>query len=299
VVLSFALGAQAGDGKIEINQQKALAGGVTSCDTAGFPVSICAPGAYVLTSDLDYDSASSSGIEAHVFDVSIDLNGMAVRGSNSCTPGPSGWVTSCALSLVNFYKGIGLTGRGVIENGRVIGAKSHGIEAGPAVVVRNVLVSDSGGYGIAVGDRARVSQVIATSNLAGGVALGGGSATDVVASYNGGAGMTAGGTATLEQIVAEANGSRGIHLAGLGCQLSGFAAKSNAANGVFAADGAVVTSGAIRDNGVADSNFCGLEGSGGASFRGVNITAGAGGNPATACGMANAGGNFCQGVPCP
>jgi hypothetical protein len=43
----------ASDGRIEINQAKALAGGVTPGDTPGFPVSITVGGSYVLTSDLD------------------------------------------------------------------------------------------------------------------------------------------------------------------------------------------------------------------------------------------------------
>ena len=40
------------DGVIEINQARALAGGVTPGDTAGFPVSLNDSGSYRLTSDL-------------------------------------------------------------------------------------------------------------------------------------------------------------------------------------------------------------------------------------------------------
>ena len=50
------------DGVVEINQASALAGGITACDTPGFPVSICTSGAYRLTSNLDYPSASVSAI---------------------------------------------------------------------------------------------------------------------------------------------------------------------------------------------------------------------------------------------
>jgi hypothetical protein len=42
----FIASAAAVDGVIEINQAKALAGGVTPGDTAGFPVALSAPGSY-------------------------------------------------------------------------------------------------------------------------------------------------------------------------------------------------------------------------------------------------------------
>ena len=45
-----ALPALASDGVIEINQAKALAGGVTAFDGPGFPVTVTAPGSYILTS---------------------------------------------------------------------------------------------------------------------------------------------------------------------------------------------------------------------------------------------------------
>jgi hypothetical protein len=40
------------DGLVEINQAKALAGGVTASDAPGFPVTLDAQGSYVLTSNL-------------------------------------------------------------------------------------------------------------------------------------------------------------------------------------------------------------------------------------------------------
>jgi hypothetical protein len=64
-------------------------------------------------------------------------------------------------------------------------------------------------------------------------------------------------------------------------------------------DGDLARAGVIRDNGTITSTACGLQGVGGAAYREVVITAGAGGNPATACGAVNLGNNTCQGTSCP
>ena len=50
----------AADGKIEINQAKALAGGVTATDAPGFPVTIDQSGSYLLTSDLTVPADTSA-----------------------------------------------------------------------------------------------------------------------------------------------------------------------------------------------------------------------------------------------
>ena len=52
VMLLAASAAHAVDGTIEINQASALAGGISSSDTAGFPVTLDSPGSYRLTSNL-------------------------------------------------------------------------------------------------------------------------------------------------------------------------------------------------------------------------------------------------------
>ena len=99
LVLYFPLAslpARAVDGVIEINQAAALAGGITSCDQPGFPVVLCASGAYRLTSNLTYSSGYAIDLAAP--DVTLDLNGMTVKGPSTCTVGGNGWVTSCTDS---------------------------------------------------------------------------------------------------------------------------------------------------------------------------------------------------------
>ncbi|MEO7793782.1 MAG: right-handed parallel beta-helix repeat-containing protein [Thermoanaerobaculia bacterium] len=77
------------DGRIEINQAKMLAGGVTPGDFPGLPVSIGQPGSYVLTSNLDLsvdpNSPNLAAIHINADGVSLDLNGFEIRGTTTCT----------------------------------------------------------------------------------------------------------------------------------------------------------------------------------------------------------------------
>jgi parallel beta-helix repeat protein len=70
------------DGVIEINQARALAGGVTTGDTAGFPVLIDSAGSYRLTGNL-VATASMHAISVSGSDVTLDLNGFSISGSGS------------------------------------------------------------------------------------------------------------------------------------------------------------------------------------------------------------------------
>jgi putative cofactor-binding repeat protein len=78
--LAISQPALAVDGVIEINQAKALAGGVTATDTPGFPVTIDAAGSYRLTSNLiATGSGSERCVEITASDVTLDLNGFTLR----------------------------------------------------------------------------------------------------------------------------------------------------------------------------------------------------------------------------
>src|SRR5262245_23520482 len=123
------------DGAIEINQAKALAGGITLGDTPGFPVTISSPGSYILTSELSVPSGVDGlAIDVSVIEAAIDLNGFGISRSTD----------------VGFdVPGRGIVGAGLVENGRV-----HGFREGivGARLVRRVTVSLSyfGGISSAV-----------------------------------------------------------------------------------------------------------------------------------------------------
>lgn len=86
VVAMAPLMAMAVDGVVLIDQNKALAGGVTPGDGAGYPVTITQPGSYRLSGNLTLPPGSD-GIVITVPNVTIDLNGFTVVGSAGGSPG--------------------------------------------------------------------------------------------------------------------------------------------------------------------------------------------------------------------
>ena len=82
----------AADGVTLIDQRAAMAGKVTSGDTAGFPVTISQSGSYKLTGNLTVPDAMTTAIQITADDVMLDLNGFAIIGPNTCSgkPVPTG-----------------------------------------------------------------------------------------------------------------------------------------------------------------------------------------------------------------
>jgi hypothetical protein len=157
-----ALGA---DGAIEINQARALAGGITLGDTPGYPVTLSLPGEYVLTGDLSVANLNQSAIDVTSDDVTIDLRGFGLFGSancngtGTCTPGSGVGV------LVIQREGV------VIRSGTV-----HGFPGGGLYLFRvdgcqveNVTVTLNGSRGIEVGGSCVFSGVIVDRNQLAGI----------------------------------------------------------------------------------------------------------------------------------
>lgn len=270
--------AHAGDGVIEINQTKALAGGVNACDTPGFPVTICDSGSYRLTSNLTH--GTNAAIVIGIADVNLDLNGMTVRGDNSCTTGPGGWVVSCVF-VFQFASIVAGSPRVTVANGRVVGSRGFGVALADAAEIRDVQVSDNGRAGVLLGGRSSASNVSAIGNLTHGLDCSGACnlsdieaanngdygirvgdhgriaravlrqnrfallsgararASDIVATANGN-GVALGSHASAEDIVASNNGSYGI-LLGVSGRASDIVASENTGSGVILGDGTSAT----------------------------------------------------------
>jgi hypothetical protein len=155
--LAIATGANAQ--VVHIDQAKAVRGGVTGGDAAGFPVTLSEPGSYRLTSHLVVSDMGASGIVITSPGVTLDLNGFELRGPNVCT-GVS-WVTGCtADSLAANARGTGVLvdlpagspASVAIGNGAVRGFASYGVRAlnggQHAYTVDRLLISHSGHAGI-------------------------------------------------------------------------------------------------------------------------------------------------------
>lgn len=180
--LAVGSAAFARDGRIEINQASATAGGVNgdlAADPPGFPVRITQPGSYRLTGDLLPPSIALGGIliAAGTDDVTIDLGGFAIRGSSGVVVEPPSW--SCATA---FGAGIGIRAEPggaatsknvVVRNGRVLGFANTGVDlSGDGSRVEDVHAESNCGIGIALGDDAQIESSAANRNLALGMLCG-------------------------------------------------------------------------------------------------------------------------------
>src|SRR5258708_21219008 len=140
----------ASDGVIEINQARALAGGVTPSDTPGFPVTMDPPGSYRLTSDLDV-AANLSAIVVSASHVSIDLNGFVIGEAKSpggigitTTISPSDDVSVANGTIQGFGSGVSLGGIGVrVERIRITDASQVGISVGPGALVSGCTIRNA------------------------------------------------------------------------------------------------------------------------------------------------------------
>lgn len=202
--VALAGAANAGDGVIEINHAAAIAGGVTSYDDPGYPVTIIPGASYRLSSDLRVNSEDIDVIDAVVPTVlgfpstngtiTLDLNGFSVRcftgviiiGGQTCAG------TGIGINLANIngvtvkngmVRGMGADGlrlgaEAVVENVKAVGngdftgGNIGGIYCGENCTVRNSTAIDNGRYGIFTGGRSLVTDSRAENNDQAGMRLG-------------------------------------------------------------------------------------------------------------------------------
>ncbi len=177
------------DGLIEINAVSAAAGGVTSSDTAGYPVTIDTSGSYVLTGDLVVASENTTAVEITARRVTLDLNGFGIYGPVACFGSPP----TCLPG--------GGTGHGIeiqqgevtILNGAVRGHGADGINAPleSQIRVERVDTGNNGRSCINLGTVAVVRNSRAVRcGLHGFELLNSALVIDNIAAFNGGAGLT-------------------------------------------------------------------------------------------------------------
>jgi hypothetical protein len=108
-LLAAAADAAPADTTILIDQAAALAGGVTSNDSAGFPVTLGKPGHYKLAGNLTAP-AGVSAILVAADDVTIDLNGFTVASPSQCAVGTSSDLGAKVVCQNGEGVGIGMQG---------------------------------------------------------------------------------------------------------------------------------------------------------------------------------------------
>jgi hypothetical protein len=248
------------NGVVDINQARAVAGGVTAGDTPGFPITISESGSYRLTSNIDITGVASplttTAIEITAPDVSLDLNGFAVIGPVLCSGG--GATISC------------LPAPGGGAGADLIASTT----AAPRFSLRNGSVRGAGGTGVFLaGLDSSVRDLIATSNYGGGVKLVG-IADNVRVVRNRTIGLTAiNSEAALFRIYARENSSHGVSC--LSTQASRAVQVHATSNGVLGVkDCAFESSHFFNNNGaVANVQITGLDVGNNVCYRGPAATA--------------------------
>lgn len=212
LVLALPGAAVAIDGTRLIDQARALAGGLTPGDAAGFPVTISLSGSYRLAGNLVVPDANTSAIVITADNVTLDLNGFAITGPTVC----SGLPTVCTP----LGTGVGIHGETnvlAVRNGIVRGMGSHGLRlnrppgTGVSVghQVSDLQVYGNGGDGIAIGSGV-VRQSVVRRNGGRGVALDSGLVSSNTTSQNLLQGVQVFGTAVVTGNNVSDNGGCGI-----------------------------------------------------------------------------------------
>jgi hypothetical protein len=220
--------AAAEPGVIEVNQARALAGGVSAGDAPDFPVTLSEPGIYRLTGNLTAPAVNVGAIAITSSDVTLDLGGFALLGLAQCTGASLGITCAVPASADGIASTSGSVTNVLVRNGSV-----RGFRIGVAIA----------------GDSARVENLRALRNSGSGIAIGGGAAqvTSCTANLNNGEGIDVGLDARVEQSQAVGNAGDGIN-ASFNALLRGNVANFNGGDGLFAEQGSNVAGNTAADN---------------------------------------------------
>jgi hypothetical protein len=126
------------DGVVLINQASVNAAG-------GFPYVISQPGSYKLAGNLVAKDTTTNLIVVKADNVTIDLNGFAITGTNTCLSGCSLLTGQVGISIDFYQKDL------TIVNGTVAGMGGSGISLnGDGIRIDSVISHDNGSTGIFV-----------------------------------------------------------------------------------------------------------------------------------------------------
>ena len=205
-------------------------------DSPGFPVTITLPGAYRLTSNLDVRGVASPSnvtaiqVEGSADGVSIDLNGFALLGPNSCPAPPA----PCTAN--GDGDGLRSVAEGTeVRDGSVSGFGKDGVTIfGSGARVDRVRAWWNGEHGIEVErDGAVVVDSAAYRNGYWGIHVNTASVTGTVALQNGGSGFyLEGSTTSASELVAWGNGDAGFHTTTWNASVSFSLANANLGSGL-------------------------------------------------------------------
>ncbi|MFT7775820.1 hypothetical protein [Roseateles sp.] len=190
-----------------IDQNKALAGGITPGDTAGFPITLSQPGSYKLTGNLNVP-ADVFGILITAENVTLDLNGFTVRGPGSCTRNAGTKEVVCTQQTNANAAGILATQKDVaVRNGMVRGFAGHGVWLQQSGSAEQLHVSQNAGNGLTL-VRGHARDIESDTNGFNGISGSGLLTTGSVARNNGSIGISGG---YVQESLASGNYTYGMY----------------------------------------------------------------------------------------
>lgn len=255
---------------------------------------ITQPGSYYLTGNVT-GVASRHGIKVSAAEVSIDLNGFALRGVSGSLNGIHGESTAARVRICNgsangWGSGIFVPiGGASIEGVSVSGNRLHGIRALNGALVRGCRASqngstDTGGVGIWVGDGSIVEDCVASGNLSDGIRTALAAIVTRCASWgNRVSGFFLSSGSICTACTSEENQSMGIYL-DLGAMAVECTCRNNTGNGFYSNGGGLIRGCTAYGNGgdgvglnngclVLDCT-CRANGAGTASRAGIGMSSG-------------------------
>ena len=197
LAVAIATPALAVDGVVEINQARAMAGGITPTDGPGFPITLGESGSYRLTGDLTV-AAGVQGIYIEADNVTLDLNGFTVTGGGGAIADGIGILAVKNVEIrngtVRGFSRYGVFGGLFVTFARVIGVRAtangnSGIEIqGQGQLVDGCTAFANGSSGIRVGDGSLITNSVARGNSSFGLSMGlnSGYRSNVLTGNNGG-----------------------------------------------------------------------------------------------------------------
>ena len=249
------LSAGAQTGSIEINQARAVAGGVTAGDAAGFPVTISEPGSYSLTGNLTLSAGDVPGpgrthaIEITASNVTLMLNGFAIQGPGICGFDATTGAATCVGHLPTTGVFIALAGQRatILGPGRITGLFNAIASGAPLTVVKNLEAYDNATDAIQLGGSS-------VTEIGGGSS---GAVEDCKAFRNGGVGILVNLRGAIRGSVATNNGSFGMS-AGLETTITNSVATVNSLGG-FTMNVGLFSANVVGDNFGDDPVFLGTD----------------------------------------
>jgi hypothetical protein len=223
------------DGVVLIDQNRAIAGGVTPGDTPGFPVTISATGSYRLSGNLTVPDKNTTAISINntAAAVTIDLNGFSIIGPVSCQldinqPGNPTVCDDAADDPSIFGPGVGIRSLAsealTVKNGTIRGMGRFALfQSGGAYVIVESLHARENGLGGIWPSSGTVVNCTVTFNGDHGIIINAGVIKSSVVSRNVGTGIVSTGLAiAIHDSQINSNNQLGINFASwgvIGCNL--------------------------------------------------------------------------------